>query len=94
MKDYKSLSPAGLPDLFDAEIHGEEPIVKVEELKGRILVSYAFPGFYLSDDSRDVEGERIAFKQVNAAKTGFLAESGKPLLPSFGRYIQIPFNCD
>lgn len=31
MKEYKSLSPAGLPDLFDAEIHGEEPIVKVED---------------------------------------------------------------
>jgi hypothetical protein len=28
------------------------------------------------------------------AKTGFLAESGRPLLPSFGRYLQIPFNCD
>lgn len=26
--------------------------------------------------------------------SGFLAESGKPLLPSFGRYIQIPFNSD
>lgn len=94
MKEYKSLSPAGLPDSFDAEVHGEEPIVKVEESKGRIVVSYAFPGFHISDDSRDVEGERIAFKQINIAKTGFQAESGKPLLPSFGRYIQIPFNCD
>lgn len=94
MKEFISLNPAGLPDSFDTEIHGEEPIVKVEETKGQIVISYTFPGLYLSDDSRDVKGKRITFKHVNIPKTGFLAESGRPLLPSFGRYIQIPFNCD
>lgn len=94
MREFKSLTPEKLPEGFDAEIHGEEPIVEVEESKGRIAISYTFPGFYLSDDSRDVEREKVSFMQVNIAATGFLAESGKPLLPSFGRYVQIPFNCD
>jgi len=94
MREFKSLNPAGLPDSFKIEIHGEEPIVKIEESKEHMVISYIFPGFFLSDDSRDVEGERIFFKQINIAKTGFLAESGKPLLPSFGRYVQIPLNSD
>ncbi|MCK4232836.1 hypothetical protein KAX75_00280, partial [candidate division WOR-3 bacterium] len=94
MREFKSLNPERLPEGFDAEIHGEEPTVKVEESKGRIVVSYTFPGFYLSEDNIDVEGEKLSFKQVNIVATGFLAESGKPLLPSFGRYVQIPFNCD
>ncbi|MHC4624218.1 MAG: hypothetical protein ACYS4W_09985, partial [Planctomycetota bacterium] len=80
MREFKSLQPKTLPDGFDAEIHGEEPIVKVTESKGRIVVSYAFPGFYLSDETVDVEGTETAFKQVNIAATGFLGESGKPLL--------------
>ena len=94
MREFKSLNPERLPDTFDVKIHGDEPIVEVEEVKRRIVISYTFPGFFLSDDSRDVEGEKISFNQVNIAKTGFLAESGKPLLPSFGRYVQIPYNCD
>jgi hypothetical protein len=93
MRKFITLNAEGLPDSFDAETQGEEPIVKVEESKGQIVISYVFPGFYLSDDDRDVEGEKISFNQVNVAKTGFCAESGKPLLPSFGRYVQIPFNC-
>ena len=93
MREFKLLNPEGLPEGFDTEIAGEEPIVAVVESKGRIEVSYIFPGFYLSDDTRDVEGNKVSFKQVNIAATGFLAESGKPLLPSFGRYVQIPFNC-
>ena len=94
MREFKSLNPEKLPDTYDVKIHGEEPIVEVEETKASIVVSYTFPGFYLSDDSHDVEGERMSFRQVNIAKTGFLAESGRPLLPSFGRYVQIPANCD
>lgn len=94
MREFRSLNPTGLPDAFDAEIHGAEPIVEVVESKGRIAISYTYPGFYISDDPRDVEGKKISFKQINIAKTGFVAESGKPLLPSFGRYVQIPFNCD
>ena len=94
MREFRSLAPAELPRGFDAQIHGEEPQVEVEESGTRILVRYTFPGFYLSEDSRHVEGEEMGFTHVDIASTGFLAESGKPLLPSFGRYVQIPFNCD
>jgi len=94
MREFKSLLPEEIPALFDAQIHGEDPIVKVTESKGRIKISYTFPGFYISDDAIEVEGEKIDFKQVNIASMGFKAESGKPLLPSFGRYVQIPYNCD
>ncbi|MBU7029327.1 MAG: hypothetical protein HXS48_20485, partial [Theionarchaea archaeon] len=79
MREFKLLRPRELPRIYNAEIHGEEPIVKVEETEGRITVQYTFPGFYLSDDERDVEKERIPFKQVTIAHTGFLGESGKPL---------------
>jgi len=93
MREFKSLNPEELPVAFDVGIYGEEPIIRVEESKRRITIHYTFPGFYLSDDSHYVEGEKIPFEQVNIAKTGFLIESGKPSLPSFGRYVQIPFNC-
>ena len=94
MREFINLNPEDIPDSFDVEIQGEEPIVDVKESKEQISISYTFPGFYLSDDEQDVEGEKKSFKQVNIAKTGFLSESGKPLLPSFGRYVQIPFNCN
>ena len=92
MREFKSLNPERALDGYDAEMYGEEPMVKVEESKGRIILTYTFPGFYLSEDSIDVEGKEIPFQQVNIAATGLLAESGRPLLPSFGRYVQIPFN--
>ena len=93
MREFKSLQPEGLPELYNVRIHGEEPFVTVEESEKRITIQFKFPGFFLSDDDRYVKGEPVSFKQVNISQTGFLAESGKPLLPSFGRYIQIPFNC-
>jgi len=91
MREFKSLNPSGLPDGYDAEIRGEEPIVKVEESKDKIRLAFIFPGFYLSDDNREVDGKSVTFKQCNIAKTGFFSESGKPLLPSFGRYVQTAF---
>jgi hypothetical protein len=95
MREFRSLQPQVVSEAFDAEIHGEEPIVELlDGPKGHILISYTFPGFYLSEDTLTVEDKEVSFKQVNIAATGFLAESGKPLLPSFGRYVQIPFNCD
>lgn len=90
MRVYKTLKPKGLPDEFDANIHGGEPVVELAESKDKIVVSYTFPGFFLSDDARDVNGKEVSFQQINMSKTGFLAENGKPLLPSFGRYVQIP----
>ncbi|MGC1121240.1 MAG: C25 family cysteine peptidase [Candidatus Methanofastidiosia archaeon] len=93
MREFKSLKPEGLPSGYDVSLHGEEPLVTVEEREGKIVVTYTFLGFFLSDDPRTVEGVTVPFKQATMPHTQFLAESGKPLLPSFGRYVQIPRNC-
>jgi hypothetical protein len=94
MRTFQSLNPAGLADSFDAIASGEEPIVDVRESAGKIEISYTFPGFYVSENGQDLEGDWLAFQQVNIDQVGTLSESGKPALPSFGRYVQIPFNCD
>jgi hypothetical protein len=92
MREFASLNPEKLLGAFDAEIHGEEPIVKLEEAPGKITISYIFPGFYLVDDSRDVADNKIGFKQISIAAIGSTGKSGRPQLPSFGRYVQIPQN--
>ncbi len=94
MREFKPLHPKGLPPTYEVQIHGEEPIVTVEESEKLIIIHYTFPGFYLSDDSRSVKGNLLPFRQVTIAQTGYLGESGKPLLPSFGRYVRIPPDCD
>jgi hypothetical protein len=94
MRQFISLQPEKLPEGFDAEIHGEEPIVEVSESKGKIAISYTFPGFFVTEDTRDVEGVKTEFKLVDIKSTGHVELSGKPLLPSFGRYVHIPANCD
>ncbi|MHC5012411.1 MAG: C25 family cysteine peptidase [Planctomycetota bacterium] len=94
MQEFKSLKPSGLPEDFDAEVHGEDPIVQVlKETPDEIEISFVFPGFTASDDEIDVDGEKQPFTEVGISKTGWLSESGKPLLPSFGRYVQIPPDC-
>jgi hypothetical protein len=94
MREFKSLYPKGLMADFDAQIQGEEPMVTVEESKRRITISYAFPGFFLTDDSEKIDDEDIQFKQINIEGTGYLGVNGRPQLPSFGRYVQIPVGCD
>jgi hypothetical protein len=94
MPEYISLKASGLSEEFDAEVHGEKPIVAVKEKKDSIEISYIFPGFTVSDDDREVDGKAMPFKEVGISGAGFVSESGKPLLPSFGRFIQIPRGCD
>lgn len=94
MKKFKSLHPERLSRAYDIKVHREKPIVSIKEAERRITVTYTFPGFSLSDDTRTIEGEELHFKQLDIAHTGFLVESGKPLLPSFGRYIQVSPNCE
>jgi hypothetical protein len=94
MRKFASLSPKNLSKDFDAEIQGEEPIVKLEETSGKITISYIFPGFYLVEDNRDIENKKLGFKQISIAAIGSMGESGRPQLPSFGRYVQIPQNVD
>lgn len=92
MKEFKSLNPQKLPDDYDFRVHTEQPIVEVVELKGKIELSYKFPGFYLTDVENEIEEESKDMNQISIQSTGFFTESGKPLLPSFGRYVQIPQN--
>ena len=33
------------------------------------------------------------FQELGISGVGFLSESGKPLVPSFGRFVQIPLGC-
>lgn len=93
MRQIISLDAAGLPDSYDMELEGTEPIVEVEEHAEEIRLTVSFPAFSLDDDSHDVKGDRIAFKQVDIDGAGYLVEGGKPLLPSFGRYVQLPAGC-
>lgn len=92
MREFASLRPENLSADFDATISGEEPIVTVEETSGKIIISYVFPGFYIVEDSREIEKRELGFKQINIAAVGSLGVSGRPQLPSFGRYVQIPQN--
>jgi hypothetical protein len=71
-----------------------DPMVTVEESDGGIVLDYSFPGFFLVDNHREIKGEEMPFKQVVVPSAGSLCESGKPQLPSLGRYLQIPPDCD
>jgi hypothetical protein len=93
MRKFESLNPKELPEHFNVEEHGEQPFVILNEDRGRIDIFCIFPGFYISDHVRNIGGQDIIFKQINIGGTGWIAESGRPLLPSFGRYIQIPPGC-
>jgi hypothetical protein len=93
VKEFVSLLPAEDEDIWDAQIWGEEPIIHLQETEDTIVIDYLFPGFYLSDDTRYVDENPLPFKQINIKHAGFLAVSGKPLLPSFGLYVQIPPHC-
>lgn len=94
MNEFISLNASDLSDSFEAEVHGEKPLVTIEEEKDRINISYIFPGFSISDDDQKVRGKLMPFKEVGISGTGFISEGGKPLLPSFGRFVQIPPGCD
>jgi hypothetical protein len=88
-----SLDSKNLPDGFDLKKHNERPMATVKEEDSRITVDYVFPDFYLMDETLEIKGKQTKFKRVEIASTGFLFDSGKPMLPSFGRYLQIPTNC-
>ena len=94
MSEFISLSPSGLPEEFDVELYSEKPVVSVEELEDRIEIGYIFPGFTMGDNEQQLGDQTLPFKEVGISGAGFVSESGKPLLPSFGRFVQIPPGCD
>ena len=96
MAGLKPLNARGLPEGFDLEQHGEKPIISLSIQDKTLRLSYVFPGFSFADHSRSGDAGDQSTKaayphEVGMAGTGFLSESGKPLLPSFGRFLQIPF---
>lgn len=94
MSEFLSLSPSGLPEEFDLELYSEKPAVSVEEREDYIEINYIFPGFTVGDNEQQMDDQTLPFKEVGITGAGFVSERGKPLLPSFGRFIQIPPGCD
>ena len=77
----------------------DEPLVDLnydyEDKKIKIKLRYFFPGFTISDDKRKVfkrgrYNRWRQFKEVKISGSGFLSQDQEPLLPSFGRFVQIP----
>lgn len=94
MRQFVPLEEEGLPETYDAETLGGQPLVDVRESDKLIEISYRFPGFFKSDHERDVRGQRIRFDVLDIGGVGRVMSSGKPELPSFGRYVQIPLGCE
>ena len=94
MSEFLSLNPQGLSKVYDSHLHGERPVVTVEEKADRVEVSYIFPGITISNADQEIGGKTLPFREVGISGAGFISESGKPLLPSFGRFIQIPSGSD
>ena len=72
----------------------DEPEVKVDyKNRGeKIIVTYIFPGYSVSSFKRKVSKKWRHFKEVGMSGTGFYSVDTDPLLPSFGRFVQIPTN--
>ena len=78
----------------DSEGLSDEPEVMVNyENKGKqIIITYIFPGYSVSNVKRKVNNNWKLFREVGMSGTGFYSVDANPLLPSLGRFIQIPLN--
>lgn len=94
MREFVRLEAEGLPETYDAEALGGQPLVEVKESDRAIELSYRFPGFFRADQEQDVRGQQMRFDVVDIGGLGRVMSSGKPELPSFGRYVQIPAGCE
>lgn len=94
MSEFVSLSPSKLPEGFDVEQYSEQPLISVSEWEDCIEINYVFPGFTVGDASQQIDNQTLPFQEVGISGAGFVSESGKPLLPCFGRFVQIPPGCD
>jgi hypothetical protein len=71
-----------------------EPVVTVKEQRNRIVISYTFPGFFAAPREIEVAGKTRVFNNLSVQSAGSIGKAGKPGLPSFARYVQIPFASD
>jgi len=90
MRKYIPLGTERSADSYNAETFGAPPVVEVKESANTILISYNFPGFFSTGRQHDVGGEKRSFDALEIEGLGYVMESGKPQLPSFGRYVHIP----
>lgn len=72
----------------------KEPTVQIRNWENAIEINYVFPGFWLGDKEPANATIREGHREVGISGAGFLSESGKPLMPSFGRFVQIPQGFD
>lgn len=93
MRKFISLESEALPDTYDLDSLAAQPIVDVKESEKRIDIDYWFPGLFKSENEHTVKGLKMRFDAIDIGGAGFLTESGRPLLPFFGRYVAIPPGC-
>jgi len=99
MPKLESLNASNLPAGHNLETHGEKPLVEFKLDKNILEISYIFPAIAVSEQKHKVADNRLRemipdkLHEVGISGTGFFSESGKPLLPSFGRFVQIPPGC-
>ncbi len=94
MVEFRSLRPSDIDDDFDGTSTEGRPIVTVHERDDGIRLEYTFPGFMLSGVEPDLDDGDLPFQEIGMSGVGFLSESGRPLVPSFGRFVQVPMGCE
>jgi hypothetical protein len=90
MRRFIPLAASGLPAGYDAQAQGASPIVEVSEPGNRIELVFRFPGYFSVERPQEVKGQHRPFQALEIAGVGQHMVSGKPELPTFGRYVQIP----
>lgn len=90
MRTFVPIDTGGLPDSYNAESLGAPPVVEVKESAHNISISYHFPGFFRIGREHELGGKTRQFDALEIEGVGYVMDSGKPQLPSFGRYVNIP----
>lgn len=63
MRGFKSLNPKSLPEGFDLEVYPRTSRGS-QGSEGKIVVNFAFRGFYLIDATRQLAGKRRELKHI------------------------------
>ena len=72
----------------------DEPEVKIDYKNGdeRIIITYNFSGYTVSHVTRKETDQWKPFQEIGMSGTGIYSINADPLLPSFGRFVEIPPN--